>query len=46
MRCLCSNFIFFQELLVQINTSIFLVEVLPLLKDIQKVLAVFDDEIE
>lgn len=46
MTCLCSNVVFFQELLVPVNTSTFLVEVLPLLKDIQKGLAVSDDDIE
>lgn len=41
MRCLFKLYLF-QELLVQINTSTFL-EVLPLLKDTQKVLVAFDN---
>lgn len=42
MRCLFKLYLF-QELLVQISTSTFLVKVLPLLKDTQKVLAAFDN---
>lgn len=44
MRCLCPNFIYFQELLFQVDTSTFWVQVLLFLKDIQEVLAVSEWE--
>lgn len=46
MKCLCSNFIFFQELLVQIGTSTFWVQVFLFPKYIQEALSVFGNDIE